>query len=132
MPKFVVLKGHDAWVVYETVIEADNAEQAFEFADADRRADIWVATGDVREFDHCEVFEGEVEEVAEGDDEPVERKNYALTGPQRNTVLAALRLWQDQAENLATDALVDIATDGGSHALLSDRDIDDLCEAINQ
>ena len=32
MPKFVVSKGHDAFVYYETILEADTPEQARNFA----------------------------------------------------------------------------------------------------
>ncbi|TDW20483.1 hypothetical protein EV128_125113 [Rhizobium azibense] len=69
MPKFKILKGHDAYVVYEAIIEADTVEQANEFAQADRYASgIWSKTGEVREFDKPEIFEEETE-LAEPDED---------------------------------------------------------------
>ncbi|RWI35507.1 hypothetical protein [Mesorhizobium sp.] len=129
MPKFRVLKGHDAWVVYEAIIEADCAEHAEEFAYADRHAsEIWTATGDIREFDHCEVFENEIELVE--DDETVEEiKTIAVTGPQRDLILAALRLWQHTA--IIPEEIHDIAVNDRGRTLLG-SEIDNLCEAINQ
>lgn len=126
MPKFRVVKGHDAWVVYEAIIEADSVEEANEFANADRRAsEIWTKTDDVREFDHCEVFEDETEELAEVD----EPKTLTLTGPQRDLVLASLRLWQ--RTGIIPEEIFDIATNGRKQTLL-DTEIDQLCEEINQ
>jgi hypothetical protein len=135
MPKFRVLKGHDAWVVYEAIIEAPNEHLAWEFANSDRRADgIWTATGDVRQFDHCEVFEGEVEPV--DDDEVVEEiKTIAVTGRQRDTILAALRVYQQACDSCGGDMPMDIdeiATNGGTQDALDLTEIDQLCEEINQ
>lgn len=136
MPKFSVLKGHDAWIVYEAIIEADSAEQAEEFGNADRHAsDIWKANGDVREFDHCEVFEGEAEPF-EDDEAPAEEDTLTLVVSvrQRDTILAALRLYQLKEAHAAVridqiNMIADIAADTG--APLAEAEIDELCEEIN-
>lgn len=58
-----------------------------------------------------------------------------LTAVERNTVLAALRCFQEVVEatnNELPDRLLDIATNGGAHEPMSLDDIDDLCERLNQ
>lgn len=52
-----------------------------------------------------------------------------LSDEGRDIVLAALRLWQHSAE-VPVD-IMEIATNGSTHAVMSDDDIDDLCEHIN-
>ncbi len=68
----------------------------------------------------------------EVDDENV---TFEFSSEERDTILAALRLWQDQ-KRFGPDArinedLIDIATNGGQHEELSLDAIDALCEAIN-
>ena len=48
MPKFVVRKGHDAFVYYETVVEADTSEEARSLAKSVHYDGEWLATGDVQ------------------------------------------------------------------------------------
>lgn len=64
MPKYKVTKGHDAWVYYETVVEADTPQEAREIAGCIQYAGPWAKTGEVVEFDHFDMME-EVEEVEE-------------------------------------------------------------------
>jgi hypothetical protein len=52
-----------------------------------------------------------------------------FTTRQLNTVLAALRLWQD-TPSVSSD-LLDIATDHGKADDLDSAEIDELCEALN-
>lgn len=54
-----------------------------------------------------------------------------LTDPQRNTILAALRFYQQQGLSAAGAPLQALATDDGAHAPLSADDIDALCEQMN-
>ena len=55
-----------------------------------------------------------------------------LTNRQLGTVLAALRLWQRKMKNHLEDPfLLDIATDGGILGTLDEREIDELCERLN-
>jgi hypothetical protein len=58
-----------------------------------------------------------------------------VTAQQRDMILAALRLWtevvNDGAEYI-TPGLLDIATNGGKHALMDVNEIDNLCEALNR
>jgi hypothetical protein len=66
VPKFKITKGHDAWVLYTAVIEADTAEEARAIA-ADVSFDgPWEEAG-TQEFDHYDVFE-EVEKLEEGEE----------------------------------------------------------------
>ncbi len=51
MPRFLVHKGHDAWVRYEALVEADTIEEANKIAGS-RLFTGWIVTGDVDEFDH--------------------------------------------------------------------------------
>jgi hypothetical protein len=132
MPKFKVLKGHDAYAVHVAIIEAETVEQANEFAEADKYAGIWHPTGEVREFEKPQIFEDETELVA--DDEELEdfvQLDLSLT--QRDTILAALRLWQSNIKHDYPDLglLEEIATNADQHPALTNEEIDELCEALN-
>lgn len=52
-----------------------------------------------------------------------------LSDEERDLILAALRLWQ-ASKDIPWD-IQDIATNMGSHAILSDEEIETLCELIN-
>lgn len=135
MPKFVVVRGRDAWVIEEAVIEADSAEQAEDLVSwhTEQRKLDWVKVGDVREFDDTEIMEGETHPYSV-ENEPLARETIYVTDKQRDQILAALRLWQDVVNDggtYITQALLDIATNGDDHELLDDIAIDELCEAIN-
>ncbi|QIG75705.1 hypothetical protein EVC20_134 [Rhizobium phage RHph_Y2_17_1] len=57
-----------------------------------------------------------------------------LTAQQRDMIIASLRLWIDVVNDGAeyiTPELLDIATNGDSHALMDDNEIDALCQRIN-
>ncbi|HIV77290.1 MAG TPA: hypothetical protein H9899_07180 [Candidatus Sphingomonas excrementigallinarum] len=56
-------------------------------------------------------------------------KAVSIVGPERDTVLAALRLWQRLGG--ASSEEWDIATNGGSHEGLDDAAVDALCERLN-
>lgn len=57
---------------------------------------------------------------------------YEVTEAQRDTILAALRYWQQAGcISRATSGFEDLATNGGTHAPLRAADIDALCEQIN-
>ena len=55
--------------------------------------------------------------------------NMEFNAVERDTILAALRLWQRTKE--IPQGILDIATNGGAHAVIEDNDIDELCERIN-
>ncbi|WP_453978259.1 hypothetical protein [Brevundimonas sp. Marseille-Q4549] len=57
MPKFVVSKGHDAFVYYETVLEADTPEEARSLVRSVHYEGAWLPTGYVQEFDDYEIDE---------------------------------------------------------------------------
>lgn len=65
------------------------------------------------------------------DGEPLQSRDgpISLVGPERDTVLAALRLWQRLGG--ANSEEWDIATNGGSHEGLDDAAVDALCERLN-
>ena len=132
MPKFRVLKGHDAYAVYAAIIEAENADEANDVARADIFADIWEPNAEVREFDAAEVFGEETTQI-DDDETAAEAICIRVTARERNTILAALRLWKDDLIGESPDdaMLEDIASDGGRHDKLTDEDIDTLCERIN-
>lgn len=56
-----------------------------------------------------------------------------VTETERDAILAGLRLLQDTilGESPGDDYL-DIASNGGTHALIEIGEIDDLCERVNQ
>ncbi|EMG2119824.1 hypothetical protein V4Z64_006351 [Pseudomonas aeruginosa] len=59
---------------------------------------------------------------------------YLPEGPVRNTILAALRYYQEQGmgepEN-RSDSIQDIATNGGDEESLNEWGIEELCQSIN-
>lgn len=63
---FSVIKGHDAYVEYETIVEAASAEEANQIASGLDYDGLWLRTGDVPEFDDFKVFD----ERTEACDEP--------------------------------------------------------------
>jgi len=133
MPKFVVRRGRDAWVIEEAIIEADDAEKAEGVAywKSEQRKLDWVETGDVRTYDDTEIMEGETRPLQEGE-ELEEHTIVAFTSEQRDTVLAALRLWQRAMERgELPSSLIDIATNSDAHGILDPDSIDEICETIN-
>jgi hypothetical protein len=67
MPKFIVVRGRDAWAIEEAVVEAETAEAAEEWASWNTNADTveWKATGDVRVFDDTVIMETEARPLEE-------------------------------------------------------------------
>lgn len=140
-----VVKGHDAWIEYATVVEATSPRAAL-LAAGDHSFDgKWVATGDIPEYDHSELFEDRVEQVeaetleeakkALAKDYP-ELERLSVTPRQRDTILTGLRALQmvyDQCQGDLPDDLRDLLTNGGANEVSDDllEDIDTLCEEIN-
>jgi len=58
MPKFKVTKGHDAWVYYETIVEAASEEEAAEIAGSRDYDGHWEPAGDA-EFDAFDITDVE-------------------------------------------------------------------------
>ena len=118
MPKFLVHKGHDAWVRCEAIVEADTIEEANEIASS-HLFPGWIATGDIDEFDHVDFFPEETEQVDDDYeiDVPV---NLTISPAEHATILAALRFYRE------------IATNGDTVVSLNAEAIDELCERINQ
>lgn len=132
MPKFVVSKGHDAFVYYETVVEADTPEQAQRLAESVHCDGEWFATGYVQEFDDYEIDEHSGVRLLEEDETVEAFASVAVTAQERDAVLAGLRLLQLALARGDTDpALGSILTNDGAHAGLDLPRIDDLCERIN-
>jgi hypothetical protein len=71
-------------------------------------------------------------------EEEEELQTLTVTGAERDTILAALRYWQERltitdphAIEDESDLLVEIATNAGTHPALDAEAIDELCERIN-
>lgn len=59
-------------------------------------------------------------------------KTIELSKAEHSMVLAALRLWQATPHEFRTSqGLDDVATDGGTHKPLTAKQIDALCQRIN-
>lgn len=134
MAKFIVEKGKDAFIRYQTLVEADDAEAANAIAGAEEYAGAWVECG-VSVFDDEQILPEDTELVADDYELEDDIAIIEVTEMERDTILAALRLWQDQ-KRFGPDAhineeLIEIATNGGAHEELSIDAIDALCEAIN-
>jgi len=58
MAEFTVLKQIDAWVNYETTVQANSAEEAAEYAREHESELEWTGgeAGDVQEYDHREFY----------------------------------------------------------------------------
>lgn len=133
MAEFVVRKGHDAWVYYETVVEAGTAEEAREIAGDPIYMGEWAPTYEVAEFDHYEIDDDAVRPLEVGETLETELAQVVVTKRQHATILAALRYWQDHLAGTPSDLdmLGEITTEGGEYEALDVEGIDVLCEAIN-
>lgn len=132
MPKFVVGKGHDAFVYYETILEAETPEEARDLAQSVHYEGEWHATGYVQEFDDFEIDEHSgVRLLADG--EAIEAfSTVGITAPERDALLTGLRLLQVALARSDIDpSLRAILTNGGAHVGLDLNRIDALCERIN-
>lgn len=156
MPHFLVTKAQDAYVNYETVVEADDAQTAQDAAGSRGYGGKWLPSGVVNEFDDSIIVEELTEEVKpdhvieefvalevapEQRDmmaAPVEKAPEVITGlddAEHATVLAALRFYQANGMGdpfNRSDEIHEIATNGGTVlSSLDDEGIDALCERIN-
>ena len=142
--KFRIVRGRDAWAIEEAIVEVegvDTPEEAEEWASW--RENAASSTGRRRATSASSTTPRSWKAKprrSTGTPEPVveQHKYYALTGAERDTVLAALRVFQAKAaydggvcgEQLT--AIIDIATNGGAHPALDVDAIDALCERINR
>ncbi len=132
MPKFVISKGHDAFVYYETVIEAETPDQARKLAKSVHYEGEWLATGYVQEFDDYEIDEHSGVRLLE-DGETVEAcLTIGITAQERDALITGLRLLQLALEaGHMAPVLRDILTNADRHPGLDLSEIDGLCERIN-
>lgn len=129
MTNYIVRKGHDAFVYYETVVDAETPADARQIADSLQYEGEWFATGDVSEFDDYEI--DHVRPLEDG--ETIEGfLTLGVTAQERDAVLTGLRLLQLALESgHIAPMLRHIFTNDGAHAGLDLRAIDALCERIN-
>jgi len=129
MPKFVVRKGHDAFVYYETVVAAGTPEEARRIAKDIMYEGEWVATGDVSEYDDYEIDGVRLLQAGEIIEEFV---SIGVTAQERDAVLAGLRLLQVAVRTGDFPPMVrEIYTNDGAHTGLDVNATDALCERIN-
>lgn len=133
MPKYVVSKGHDAFVYYETVVEADTPEQAQRLAESVHYDGEWLATGYVQEFDDYEIDEHSGVRLLEEDETVEAFLTITVTAKERDAVLTGLRLLQHALEDghISPPPLRTILTNDGTHPGLDLDEIDALCERVN-
>jgi len=142
MPFFEVIKGHDAWKNYATVVEADTMKEAEEIAGSGLYEGEWVETGTVYEFDDYQIHEDEGREIEAATFEEAVAEIHGdydftdvqLSPAERDLILAALQLWQDSVNDgseYLNDDLIGIATNNEAHELLDDHAIQQLRERIN-
>lgn len=128
MPSFKVRKGQDAYILYDTIVEAPDKKSAFDTANSRHYEGEWHLAGH-REFDDADFFYDEVEEVASGT--TLDRAVlHDLNGVERDAILASLRLWQRTPEAERFQEWP-VFTNDGLHGGLSDDEIEDLCERLN-
>jgi len=132
MPRFVVRKGHDAFVYYETVVEAGTSAEARSVAESVHYDGEWIATGEVQEFDDYEIDESTGVRLLEKGETVEAFLIVAMTAHERDAVLAGLRTLQLALVNGPLDPVfLDIYNNDGAHAGLDLPEIDALCERIN-
>ena len=132
MPNYVVRKGHDAFVYYETVVEADTPEKARRLAISVQYHGQWLATGDVSEFDDYEIDEFNGVRLLEDGETVEEFLTLGVTAQERDAVLTGLRLLQLALETGGIAPMLrDVLTNGDTHPGLDLKAIDALCERIN-
>lgn len=146
MPFFKVVKGQDAYVEYEKIVEAETAEEATALAQGweIREGDCWIPNGVTNEYDHSEIFT-DCTEPFEADSlekaQDLLEEQYAsdriellVTLSQRDMILAALNLWITLKEEGEPDwnLLNDIATNADLHPALTEDEVGTLCEEINR
>ncbi|WP_454887336.1 hypothetical protein [Sphingomonas oryzagri] len=131
MLKFVVRKGHDAFVYYETVVDADTPEKALLLAESHDYDGEWIATGDVSEFDDYEIDETDgVRPLDDG--ETIEGYiALGLTATERDALPAGLRLIQSILRTGRFTPVRDDAAPDASRPGLDPKAIDDLIERID-
>jgi len=131
MPKFVVRKGHDAFVYYETVVEADTSAEAQSLAKSVHYDGEWLATGDVQEFDDYEIDEHSGVRLLERRETVEAFHTITVTAHERDAVLAGLSTLQLALINGPLDPVfMDLLTSNGAHAGLELHEIDELCRRI--
>lgn len=131
MTKFVVSKGHDAFVYYETVVEADTPEEARTRAESVHYDGEWLATGDVQEFDDYEIDEQSGVRLLEKGETVEVFHTITVTAHERDALLAGLQTLQLALINGPLDPVfMTILTNNGAHAGLYLHEIDDLCQRI--
>ncbi len=131
MPKFVVSKGHHAFVYYETVVEADSPEEARTLAESVHYDGEWLATGYVQEFDDYEIDEQSGVHLLEKGETVEVFHAITVTAHERDALLAGLQTLQLAPINGPLDPVfMTILTNSGAHAGLYFHEIDDLCQRI--
>ncbi|MCW5706925.1 hypothetical protein [Shinella sp.] len=132
MPQFVVRRGYDAFVYYETVVEADTPKEARRITGDIMYEGEWVATGDISEYDDYEIDEFNGVRLLEEGETIEEIVSIAVTVQERDAVLAALRLLQIAVRTDGFPPMIrEILTNDGAHAGLDSNVIDAVCERIN-
>ncbi|MFN3320014.1 MAG: hypothetical protein ACK43M_14800 [Allorhizobium sp.] len=131
MPTFVVSKGHDAFVYYETVVEADAPDEARALATNVHYDGEWLATGYVQEFDDYEIDEQSGVRLLESGETVEALHTITVTAHERDAVLAGLCTLQLALINGPLDPVfMTILTNHGAHAGLYLHELDELCERI--
>ena len=117
------------------IFDESDTEACWEYDEAERdtagRVTLYCPTPGCKQ---CQ-WQAHVVEL-DDDEQPAEQGDEAkapstIRGAERNTVLAALRLYQGQIDTGEAEAVQDIATNGGAHAPLTVAEIDALCERLN-
>ncbi|MBA8881640.1 hypothetical protein [Phyllobacterium myrsinacearum] len=129
MPRFIVEKLQDAYVRYQTVVDADNAQDAKDKVKAWTFVGQWVPTGHVDEYDHFDISDNDPEKV-EDDHVIAEDVAISVSEQARDIIIAALRLWQRLDTFSIPHSIEELARNGRA-SYLSNEEIDELVESVN-
>ena len=130
MPLFQVTKGHDAYVNYTTIVEANDAIAAGILAGNGDYDGEWIYSG-FNEYDYSIIHD----DLTVQTDDPVPVVSLLeFSTSELNAMLAGLRLLQQEISRgeFLPQGVSDIFDNGGTEKPLTADEIDQLCERINQ
>lgn len=94
MPTYVVTKGHDALIYYDTIVEAETRQDAKRIAESVDYDGEWIGTGDMASYDDFEIDEHDGVRLLE-DGETIEKLlTISVSAPERDALLTGLRRLQ--------------------------------------
>lgn len=134
MPKFLMVRGVEVYLSQAVVIEAPDGDTAVDIAMADGNEDLnWIDTAlftdiDGELADRATTYFGPEPFDPAVDPLPVEAYAFCMTPRERDTVMAALRLWQRTPRSDKQPELEIALNERPATTEMSDEEIDHFIE----